>query len=205
MEELRIIGIGGLPRGGKDTLAELFVSEGFYGVSLGDIVRDESRVRHADELDPISVASMTETANWLRSEHGPDFALREALNRYEDAKEQGGIYAGLVVFSVRAPIEVDFILRHHGELIWVEASDEVRYARYLNHRRDGEVPLSFDEMQAQEALQWKPQPGIPKDIQMDIGYVKANASRVLENNQNDLDRFTAKARKLIASIINDSV
>src|SRR5690349_169937 len=110
MKDLRIIGISGLPRGGKDTLADIFMANGFFGVSLGDIVRDESRVRHAKETDPISVANMTETSNWLRAEHGPDFALREALNRYEDAQEKGGQYDGLVVFSVRAPIEVDFIL-----------------------------------------------------------------------------------------------
>ncbi len=204
MEELRIVGISGLPRGGKDTLAELFMDNGFYGVSLGDIVRDESRVRHAQEPDPISVANMTETANWLRTEHGPDFALREALNRYEDAKEQDKGYEGLVVFSVRAPIEVDFILRHGGELIWVEASDEVRYDRYLKHRRDGETPMSFEEMQAQEALQWQPQPNIPEEIQMNIEYVKSKATRVLENNQSDLDAFHTKARELMRQIIDQS-
>jgi dephospho-CoA kinase len=201
MEELRIVGISGLPRGGKDTLAELFMGNGFCGVSLGDIVRDESRIRHAKEPDPISVANMTETANWLRAEHGPDFALREALNRYEDARERGEPHEGLVVFSVRAPIEVDFILRHGGELVWVEASDEVRYDRYLKHRRDGETPLSFEEMQAQESLQWQPQPDIPEEIQMNIAYVKSKATRILENNQNDLDVFQANARKLMTQII----
>lgn len=199
MEELRIIGISGLPRGGKDTLAELFMDNGFYGVSLGDIVRDESRVRHTDSPDPISVANMTETANWLRSEHGPDFALREALNRYEDAREQEK-YDGLVVFSVRAPIEVDFILRHGGELIWVEASDQIRYDRYLKHQRDGETALSFEEMHAQEALQWQPQPDLPEEIQMNIAYVKSKATRVLENNKNDLEEFHAKARALMQRV-----
>jgi dephospho-CoA kinase len=201
MDELRIVGISGLPRSGKDTLAEMFMENGFYGVSLGDIVRDESRVRHTGEVDSISVANMTETANWLRSQHGPDFALREALNRYEQAQEESEHkYEGLVVFSVRAPIEADFILRHLGELVWVEASDEVRYSRYLNHMREGESPISLKELQAQEALQWKPQPGIPEEIQMNITYVKQKATRVLENNRNDFDAFRAKAHQLMEEI-----
>lgn len=200
MEDLNIVGISGLPRGGKDTLAELFIENGYYGVSLGDIVRDESRLRHARQPDPISVANMTETANWLRAEHGPDFALREALNRYNDARTRVGNFLGLVVFSVRAPIEVDFILRHGGELIWVEASDEVRYERYLNNRRDGEIALSFEEMQSQEALQWKPQPNVPEEIQMNIAYVKSKATRIVDNNVGDITDFHTKAKKLLAQL-----
>lgn len=200
MEDLNIVGISGLPRGGKDTLAELFIENGYYGVSLGDIVRDESRVRHAQQPDPISVANMTETANWLRAEHGPDFALREALNRYHDARTRVGNFIGLVVFSVRAPIEVDFILRHGGELIWVEASDEVRYERYLNNRRDGETALSFEEMQSQEALQWEPQPNVPEEIQMNIAYVKSKVTRIVDNNVGDIADFHDKARKLMEQL-----
>jgi dephospho-CoA kinase len=203
MEDLRIVGISGLPRGGKDTLAEMFMDNGFFGVSLGDIVRDESRSRHSDAPDPISVANMTETANWLRGQYGADFALREALNRYGKAQEEGdNRYDGLVIFSVRAPIEVDFILRHLGELVWVEASDEVRYERYLKHLREGETPISLQELQAQEALQWHPQPGLPEEVQMNIEYVKAHATKVLENNENDIDAFRAKAHALMDAIIN---
>ena len=203
MDELRIIGIAGLPRSGKDTLAEMFMASNFFGVSFGDIFRDESRIRHKDAPDPISIANMTETANWLRSQHGPDVALREALNRYEAAqKTTDKPYDGLVVYSVRAPIEVDFILRHNGRLVWVEASDEIRYERYLKHMRNAETRISFEDMKAQEALQMHPQPGIPVEIQMDVSYVKANATHQLVNNQNDLAVFEERARKLMLALLD---
>lgn len=193
---MNIIGIGGLPRSGKDALAELLMVNGYYGVSLGDIVRDESRKRHSSEPDPISVKNMTETSNFLRSTKGADFALKEALKRYKTAKKAKE-YKGLVVFSVRAPVEVDFILEKKGRLVWVEAQDEVRHERSRKHRRAGEVEHNLAEMKAQEILQEKPQPGIPEDVQMDTSYVKAHATDDLENNGNDIATFYKEAKKLL--------
>lgn len=202
MKDLRIVGISGLPRSGKDSLAELFMANNFFGFSIGDVFREESRSRHADDPNPISVANMTETANWLRTEHGPDFALREALNRYEKAQTDATEpYDGLVVYSVRAPIEADFIVRHGGQLIWVEAADDIRHARYLQHMRDAEAAVSLAEMKAQEALQMKPQPGTPEEVQMNMNYVKSKATHMLENNGNNFEVFKAKATELMHEVI----
>lgn len=194
--DIRIIGIGGLPRSGKDSLAALFIDRGYYGVSLGDIVRNESRIRHADAPDPISVANMTETANHLRAEKGADFALQMALSQYHDASQDQD-YHGLVVFSVRVPVEVDFILNHGGSLIWVEASDQVRHERGLQHLREGEQPVGLEEFLAQEALQWQPQPNIPAEIQMDVAYVREKATQVFENNFQTLEEFEAAAHSMV--------
>lgn len=183
-----LLGVSGLPRSGKDTVADALMEHGYYGVSLGDIVRDESRIRHADKPDPISVANMTETSNWLRTEKGADFALQEALARFELAKEKGD-YKGLVVYSVRAPIEVDFILSHGGDVVWVETSDTVRFERSKSARRDGEAETSLEEFLKQEALQWTPQPGIPKEVQMDIEYVKSHATVLIPNEGSDVNAF----------------
>src|SRR5436853_3820896 len=123
---MKIVGIGGLPRSGKDSLAELFIKQGYFGISFGDVVRGFSQERHKDKPDPISVANMTETSNWLRETYGADVILQEALKEYEEASKTKD-YKGLVLYSVRAPIEVDWILARGGELIWVEASEEVRH------------------------------------------------------------------------------
>ena len=191
---MKIIGIGGLPRSGKDTLAELFMENGYYGVSFGDVVREFARERHKNKLDPISVANMTETSNWLRETRGADVILQEALSQYKIASKQKS-YKGLVLFSVRAPVEVNWILSHGGELIWVEASDEVRYKRGLSYQREGEILISFDEFKRQEALQWQPQPDIPAEVQMNISYVKQKATITFENNGSDIAAFKAEAEK----------
>lgn len=196
----KIIGIGGLPRSGKDTLAELFIKDGFYGFSFGDYTREYARKRHADKPDPISRANTTETSNWLRETYGPDVILKAALKEFEDKKAAGEQYEGLVLYSVRAPVEVDWILGHGGELIWVETSDEIRHERSLAAIREGELPTTLEVFKAHEDEQWKPQPGLPEEVQMNVSYVKDHATRVLENNGNDFEEFKAKAEKLIQSV-----
>ena len=196
----KIVGIGGLPRSGKDTLAELFIEAGYHGFSFGDYTRIFSRERHKDDENPISVENMTETSNWLRETHGPDVILQAALKEFHEKQAAGEHYKGLVLFRVRASVEVDWILAHDGELIWVEASDEVRHERGMQHLRVGEGKISFEEFKRQEALQWQPQPGIPAESQMNIAYVKQKATRVLENNGNNLENFLTKAKELIAQI-----
>jgi dephospho-CoA kinase len=195
--EINIIGIGGLPRSGKDSLADEFIKAGYYGVSFGDIVREYARERHRDKPDPISVVNMTETSNWLRETRGPDVILQEALRQYEAKLAAGEEYKGLVLYSVRAPVEVDFILDHGGELIWVEAADAVRHARAQKHLRKGEIEEPLEQFKAQEALQWRPQPGIPKEVQMDISYVRQKATMELVNNGDDFEAFLTQARELI--------
>lgn len=196
---MKIVGIGGLPRSGKDTLAELFIAAGYFGVSFGDIVRRFSVQRHAGEPDPISVANMTETSNWLRQTRGPDVILQEALGEYEKASKHQS-YIGMVLYSVRAPVEVDWILSHDGQLIWVEASDTVRHARAMKHLREGEAEVDLAEFQRQEALQWQPQEGIPAEVQMNTSYVKSKATKTLINNGDDKEAFVSNAKEIVRSI-----
>ena len=158
-ENIMIVGIGGAVRSGKDTLAELFIEAGYFGVSFGDILRGFARERHKDKPDPISVANMTETSNWLRKTRGADVILQEALKQFHDKQDAGGDFKGMVLWSIRAPAEVDWILAKGGELIWVEASEDVRYKRDVGNRREGESPISFEEFTRQEALQWALQRG----------------------------------------------
>lgn len=194
----QIIGIGGLARSGKDSLAQYFMDSGYFGVSLGDIVRDHARVRHNDKPDPISVENMTETSNWLRSERGADFALKIAKERFEVAAKANEMLKGLVVFSVRAPAEVDYILQCGGELVWVEASDRTRHKRAMEHLREGEPIISLDEFKRQEALQWQPQPGIPEAVQMNTAYVKSKATQVF-TNELSFEEFKKKAKTFVAT------
>lgn len=193
---MKIVGIGGLPRSGKDTVAELFIERGWFGVSVGDIVREESRKRHASEPDPVSVKNMTETSNYLRTTYGPDVVLVQAIDRFKKASETQS-YRGLMVWSIRMPVEVDFILGKGGELIWVEANDEIRLERANQHRREGEPEHTLELMKSQEALQQKPQPGLPEEVQMNIDYVKSHATKILTNNGDDVEAFKREAEETL--------
>lgn len=195
-----IIGIGGLQRSGKDTLADKLIADGYFGVSFGDIVREFARERHADKPDPISIPNLTDTSNWLRDAHGPDVILQEALKRYKAAQKEHD-YKGLVLYSVRAPAEADWIFAHGGVLVWVEATDDVRYERAMDNLRPGEPSIPKEEYIQREALQWKPQAGIPVEAQMNISYIKEKANITIENNGNDLETFYKKAYQKLNQIL----
>jgi dephospho-CoA kinase len=194
-KKINIVGIAGVGRSGKDSLAELFIKDGYFGVSFGDIIRDLTQERHASDPHPISRANMTDTSNWLRETRGPDVIMKIALERYEEAQKTKD-YQGLMAWSIRAPIEADFILSHKGKLIWIDVSDDVRYKRAMNGLREGEPHLSFDEFMAQENTQFKPLAGIPKEIQMDLPYVKSKATIIIENNFSELKDFYAVSENL---------
>lgn len=193
----KLYGVSGRDRSGKDTVAELLMEHGYFGYSFGDAVRRHAMERHADKPDPISVQNMTETSNWLRSMHGPDVILKEALASYETAIKVGEQYQGIVLFSVRAPIEVDFILEHGGDMVWVETTDEVRFERKIAHMREGETKVTLEEMLAQESLQTKPQAGIPEAVQMNLDYVRSKATITIENNGNDKQLFLNSVQKIL--------
>ncbi len=196
---MNIVGIAGLPRSGKDTFAEWYLDAGYYGVSLGDVVREEARHRHKDKPDPISVAHMTETANHLRQQFGSDVILRKAVEQFQAAQTDKS-YKGLVLYSIRTPVEADFILKNRGRLVWIEAADAVRYARAIEFAREGErTDIDMETFLAHEALQWQPKPGIPKEAQMDVSYVKSHATDIVENNENDIEGFRQKYLELIAA------
>jgi len=193
----QIIGVSGRDRSGKDTVAEMLMDNGYFGYSFGDAVRQHARQRHADDPNPISVANMTETSNWLRTQHGADVILKEALKAYDQALASGKDYKGVVLYSVRAPVEVDFILEKGGQLIWVESTDEVRLQRRLDNLRAGEARVTMDEMLAHEALQEDPQPGIPEEVQMNLKYVQTHATKVIDNNGTDLTDFENRVKQTL--------
>ncbi len=192
---MNIIGVAGRDRSGKDTIADLLIADGWFGFSIGDATRKLSRERHADKADPISVANMTETSNWFRGENGADAFLKHGLKEYESKLTAGKTYKGVVIYSIRAPIEADFILQQGGELIWSETTDEIRHIRKIANMREGETTVTLQEMLDQEALQADPQSGIPREVQMDLNYVKSKATKTIENNGNDLKAFESLIKK----------
>lgn len=199
LENIKIVGIAGKNRSGKDTLAEIFIKNGYYGISVGDLVRKQSIILHPNDPDPISTKNTTETSNYLRSKYGPDFLLIEAINKYLKAlsKKQ---YKGLVVYSIRAPIEADKILSMRGRLIWLEADDHIRYERAMKYLRKGELRISFDEYIEGESLQYRPSNELPVELQMNLNYVRSKATDIVDNSSDNVEEFTNKVAKLVSSI-----
>src|SRR5258705_10666202 len=118
--DYKIISIVVLSRSGKDMVADLLAEADYMSVSFGDSVREYCFERHKDKPVPITRANTTETSNWLRETYGADVVLREALKRFEAKQAEGNNFVGVVLHSIRAQVEVEFILAHGGEMVWVE-------------------------------------------------------------------------------------
>jgi len=200
--DFKIVGISGKIRSGKDTLANLMMEDGYYGVSLGEIVRDHSRTLFEKSPNPIAVENMTRTSNILRKQLGPDFLYKEAVRQFTELKDSRK-YKGLLMFSVRAPIEADKIIASGGKLVWVEASDEDRYKRAMDYLREGDERISFEEFKRNEESQFKPNLELPTEIQMNLDYVKSRATNILTNDS-DLEHFNSKAQELIEELDSSS-
>ncbi|GEM_PF-536867 len=200
--DFKIVGISGKIRSGKDTLANLMMEDGYYGVSLGEIVRDHSRTLFEKSPNPIAVENMTRTSNILRKQLGPDFLYKEAVRQFTELKDSRK-YKGLLMFSVRAPIEADNIIASGGKLVWVEASDEDRYKRAMDYLREGDERISFEEFKRNEESQFKPNLDLPTEIQMNLDYVKSRATNILTNDS-DLEHFNSKAQELIEELDSSS-
>jgi dephospho-CoA kinase len=198
-EDFLIVGIAGKIRSGKDTLAEIFIQNGYFGVSVGDIVRERSRELHSDDTNPISTENMTKTSNYLRAKLGSDFLFKEAIARYKYSIKFKS-YNGLVIYSIRAPIEADRIVENHGQLIWIEANDEIRYKRAMENLRTGDSVNSFEKFKLAESKQFTPDPNMPDESQMNLGYVKNKATKLLTNNDSSMNKFKAEALELVKSI-----
>lgn len=195
-----IVGIGGYSRSGKDTLATLLLSAGYFGISVGDIAREYSMERHKDSKSPISRINLTETSNWLREQKGPDVFMKIALDKYRQALKTKE-YKGMLIWSIRAPIEADFIIKNKGTLIWIDSKAKTRYKRFLENLRTGEVSIDFDEYLRQEQTQVFPQPDIDPLIQMNMDYVKEKSNLTLDNNFEGTEKFLEYAKQRVNSIL----
>ena len=195
-----IVGIGGYSRSGKDTLATLLLSAGYFGISVGDIAREYSMERHKDSKSPISRINLTETSNWLREQKGPDVFMKIALDKYRQALKTKE-YKGMLIWSIRAPIEADFIIKNKGTLIWIDSKAKTRYKRFLENLRTGEVSIDFDEYLRQEQTQVVPQPDIDPLIQMNMDYVKEKSNLTLDNNFEGTEKFLEYAKQRLNSIL----
>jgi dephospho-CoA kinase len=195
-----IVGIGGYSRSGKDTLATLLLDAGYFGISVGDIAREYSMERHKDSKSPISRINLTETSNWLREQKGPDVFMKLALDKYRQALKTKE-YKGILIWSIRAPIEADFIIKNKGTLIWIDSKAETRYERFLENLRKGEIRIDFDEYLRQEQTQVVPQPDIDPLIQMNMDYVKEKSNLTLDNNFEGTEKFLEYAKQRVNSIL----
>jgi dephospho-CoA kinase len=135
------IGVVGCNGSGKTTLCDYLKENGFYTVSLSDIVR-----KHAKNQGlPNDRDTLTNLANQLKKEHGLDYFANETM---KDIQEQG--HSKVVFDSIRHPKEIQALQQHRVSFIGIETPLETRYNRILD-RKKGTDFVSFETFKRQDA------------------------------------------------------
>jgi hypothetical protein len=139
----RLVGIAGTNCSGKDTAGDhLAVHFSFQHASLSSVLRDEARRRGLGVERPTLIQMNVE----LRRELGPGGVVLRAISTWDSEPYPGG----LVISSVRVVCEAEEILRQGGDLLFIDAPVEVRYARSLLRPRPEDRITSLADFIAQE-------------------------------------------------------
>lgn len=138
-----IIGITGTDGSGKGTVGEYLQTKGFTHYSARALIVAEIERQGL----PVNRNQMRLTANELRGKYGNEFVVKQA---YEKAQQDG--VENIVIESVRATAEAEYLRSQGGALLAVDASPEVRYGR-VQSRRSVSDQVSYKQFLEQEALE----------------------------------------------------
>ena len=134
---MHVIAVTGMPGAGKELAAELAQRRGWPVLSMGELVRAETR-RRGLPADPQHVA---ETATALRKERGPG-AWAELLLPLLEEQAAGGART-VLVDGVRNVAEVEVLRRALGGefvLVGIAAEAAIRHERLIGRGRSDDVP-----------------------------------------------------------------
>jgi len=162
-----IVGVAGLNGSGKSAVVHFLADRGFVAVSLSDVLREELRSQGRSETRE----AMIDLGRELRRHEGDDALARRLLARFERD-------CNYVVDSIRHPAEVVALraLGRRFRLVWIEASESVRFERIVSRRREGD-PHTLEDLRRLEAMELE---GDDRGSQQ-LGAVRALADEVLEN------------------------
>ncbi len=182
-----IIGITGSDGGGKGTVVEYLVSKGFTHYSSREFIVAEIE-RQGLQSDR---NQMRLTANELRAKYGNEFVVKQA---YEKAKVEGK--DKVVIESIRALAEAEYLKAQGGILLSVDADPAVRYERVQARRSDTDK-VTFEQFLAHEELEKNdPDPsGMQKAKVMQMADYTIMNESTLEDLQTKVDELLKEISK----------
>lgn len=189
------IGLAGTLNAGKDSLGEMLAERhGFLHVSTGDMIRQLKREAFGDTPEALVVRN-DPFINELR-EKDPGFLIAAIYKKWQTEKD---IYpGGFVASGIRAICEAEKIQELGGGIIFVDASPQVRYERSQMRSRDAnEVNKSFEEFMTSEQSEMPSDPD-NKFVQ-NISAMKKMATLVIDNSDQDIEKFKDYAEQLLLS------
>ncbi|MFB6106514.1 MAG: AAA family ATPase [Halobacteriaceae archaeon] len=179
---MTVIGVVGLPGSGKSEAAAVAASAGVPVVTMGDVIREETRRRG---LDPAEDHGAVATA--LREEEGEAAIAARTLPHIEDALAESDV---VLVDGIRSDVEVDRFEAAYGDsfvLVSVEAPFAVRAERLDLRGRDKSAAEGGESLADRDE----------RELGFGMGVAMDRADVVLEN-VDSLAAFRARVREVLA-------
>jgi len=193
-----VIGIVGAPLAGKETCAntiELLLIEDGYRVSrhtFSDILRDTLDLydlpHTRDNLQKMAIIMNAETG------FGDGTLSRAMRRRLLDDEAEVAILDGVRWLGDEHMIRS---LNEEGiksVMIYISAGAKVRYARLLARDRAGEAATTWEDFERQEKAR----------TEVDIPDIASRAEIVLENNDNDIERFKRDINRVYENLFDQT-
>ena len=142
---MRVIGTVGLPGSGKSEAATVARSLDFPVVTMGDVIRQESRDRGVDPA-----THHGEVAKALREENGPAAIAERSLPLVREALEESET---VVVDGIRSDVEVETFREAFSEdfeLLRIEAPFETRAERLDLRGRDASAEEGGESLEERD-------------------------------------------------------
>lgn len=182
-----IIGISGMPAGGKDTVAEYLEGKGFSHISLSQILREILTERNLE----INMENLTRVGNSLKDEFSESYLAEQALRRIDKSKDT-------IISSIRQPGEIDYLKQQSGfKMIFVDADIKARFKRLKLRGRIGDSETFEQFLEADRKM------SDGKSGGMNLHECKRRSDYVVDND-GTLDDLYRNTDKIIDEIRGNS-
>jgi dephospho-CoA kinase len=173
-----VLGLTGMPGAGKSLFVETAEEFGYVKVTMGDVIREETRKRGLEPTPQNVGKVMLE----LRKEGGNNIIAEKCVPKIA-AQASGKV----VIDGIRSLNEAEvFKANFEGfKLITVHASPEIRFIR-LSQRGRSDDPQNFDVFHERDM----------RELSVGLGNAIAMAEYVLVND-NSMESFKAQVKKYL--------
>jgi dephospho-CoA kinase len=171
-----VVGIGGMPGSGKSLVVETAKEMGYAIVTMGDVVREQTRLRGLEPTPQNIGKVMLE----LRAKEGQYVIAKKCIPKIEEQNSYSVLIDGL-----RSLFEADIFKEHFASftLVAVHAPPNIRFER-LKARGRSDDPPNYEVFRERDM----------RELGVGLGNVIAMAEKILVND-NSIDGFKALVRE----------
>jgi len=176
-----VIGVAGMPGAGKGIVVEIAEEMHYSVVIMGDIVREETKLRGL-ELSPKNVGRVMVE---LRREGGPAIVAKRCI-----PKVQGTRRDVVVIDGIRSLFEVDELKNRFPlfKLLAIHSSPETRFKRLFKRRRSDD-PSTWETFSERDQ----------RELRVGLGNVIASADYMMINEDRKKN-LESKVRRFLKNV-----